>query len=312
MEPSPPLLRYRNREIRREDVAQIQEVIDRAEARSREDLSRRLCEAWGWRQANGGWATFACRDLLLRLSERGLVSLPTRERKNPPRTGCNHPELPYDLMPIAWLPVTEPASLRPLTVRPTMAQERFGVRVHFERYHYLGYAAPIGEHLFHAAFLDGELVALLTWAAAAAHVPLREKYIGWDEQRRRHGLHLIANNVRFLVMPWVRVKHLASKVLALSLRRLSRDWQAAHGHPVHLAETFVDTSRFRGTCYRAANWKCLGHTAGRSKRGNQYLHGATPKAVFVYSLHRDAQRLLRGKELPAHVAQVQGAAKRPA
>jgi hypothetical protein len=296
METSPTLLRYRNREIRQAEIVQLQELIDRGGSAGREELSRRICEVWDWRQANGAWATFACRDLLLRLAERGLVSLPRRERKAPPRSGCNHPELPYDLMPIAWLPVAEPVSLSALTVRPTTAEERFGVRVHLARYHYLGYRAPIGEHLFHAAFLDGELVALLSWAAAAAHVPLREQYIGWDEQRRRHGLHLITNNVRFLVMPWVRVKHLASKVLALSLRRLSRDWQAVHGHPVHLAETFVDTSRFRGTCYRAANWQCLGHTAGRSKRGNQFLYGATPKAVFVYELHRHARRLLRAKE----------------
>jgi hypothetical protein len=292
MEPSPTLLRYRNREIRREELTQLQALIDGGGTKTREALSQQICEAWDWRQANGELALFACRDLLLRLAERGLLSLPGRERKRPPRTGCNHPELPYDLIPIAWWPVREPVALSTLTVRPTTPEERFGVRVHLERYHYLGYRAPIGEHLFHAAFLEGELVAVLAWAAAAAHVPLRERYVGWDEQVRRHRLHLIANNVRFLVMPWVRVKHLASKILAMSLRRLSRDWSAAHGHPVHLAETFVDTSRFTGACYRAANWKLLGETAGRPKRGNQFLRGGTPKAVFVYELHRHARRQL--------------------
>jgi hypothetical protein len=189
--------------------------------------------------------------------------------------------------------------LKSLEVRPTTPEERSGVRLFLQRYHYLGYQAPIGEHLFHAAFLEGELVALLAWAAAAAHVPAREQYLGWEEKMRRGSLHLITNNIRYLVMPWVRVPHLASKVLALSLRRLRHDWVSAHGHPVLLAETFVDVSRFRGTCYRAANWKYLGMTAGRAKRGNQFLHGGTPKALFVYELHRHARKLLRGSGRPA-------------
>ena len=291
MDAPQPLLRYRNREILGADVALIRRVIAELPARGRTEIAQILCETWGWQQPNGGLAEKGCRDLLLRLEERGLITLPERLRIARGRT--RHPLLPPDLIPVAWLPVAESTSLRSLEVRPTTPDERIGVRVHLARYHYLGYQPPIGEHLFHAAFLEGELVALLAWAAAAAHAPARERYLGWDERSRRSRLHLITNNIRYLVLPWVRVRHLASKVLALSLRRLRSDWIAAHGHPVWLAETFVDVSRFRGTCYRAANWKYLGLTAGRAKRGNQFLRGATPKALFVYELHRHSRDILR-------------------
>jgi hypothetical protein len=292
---APPLLRYRNREITERDLVEIRGLVRESPTCGRGELSRTICQAWNWRQRNGGLAEYACRDLLLRLQERGLVELPEREPKGATRS-C-HPLLPMELLPVAWLPVTEPVGFDTLEVRPTTPEERFGVRVYLERYHYLGYRPPIGEHLIHAAFLEGEPVALLVWAAAAAHVTARETYVGWEERTRRRHLHLIANNVRFLVLPWVQVKHLASKVLATSLRRLTADWRRIHGHPVWMAETFVDTSRFRGTCYRAANWKYLGQTAGRAKRGNNYLKGAVPKALFIYELHRRARQLLReGRE----------------
>jgi len=162
-----------------------------------------------------------------------------------------------------------------------------------DRYHYLGDRPVVGEHVLYAALLGGELVALLGWASAAFRAPLREAYVGWDEATKRRRLHLVANNIRFLILPWVRVRHLASKILATNLRRLSPDWQRVWKHPILLAETFVDSTRFRGTCYRAANWLYLGETAGRSKHGNNYAHGGTKKALFVYPLRRHATRCLR-------------------
>jgi hypothetical protein len=162
-----------------------------------------------------------------------------------------------------------------------------------ERYHYLGDRPIVGEHLLYSATLGEELVALLGWASAAFRAPLRESYVGWDEMTKRRRLCLVANNIRFLILPWVRVRHLASKVLALNLRRLSADWQQVWKHPLYLAETFVDTTRYRGTCYRAANWRYLGETAGRSKRGNNYRRGGTRKALYVYPLRRHATRCLR-------------------
>jgi hypothetical protein len=287
------LLRYRNREVTATDLAFLRSQC--ASWATRGELVNAVCQAWQWRQVNGAPSACACLDLLLRLEERGLLELPARQRQRRAR-GQRFTELPLppELIPLTGLDVRDPeADLRELCVRPIFSEERMGWRVYMERYHYLGDRRIVGEHLLYAAFMGSELVALLGWASAALRAPLRDAYVGWDEATKRARLHLVANNIRFLILPWVRVRHLASKTLALCLRRLSADWQAVWKHPLYLAETFVDATRFRGTCYRAANWVCLGQTAGRSKRGNNYLHGGAKKALFVYPLCRHATRRLR-------------------
>jgi len=289
------LLRYRNRELTERDLEFLRELCSRPWER-RGDLFRSVCNAWQWRQHNGELSLYACSDFLLRLEERGLIELPKpahRPSRHGKRRWFSGLPVPIDLIPLMGLDVRDPhADLGRVQVRPIEPDERLGWRVYMQRCHRLGDRPMIGEHLMYAATLDGELVALLGWAAAAFRAPLRDAYVGWDEPTMRRRLHLVANNIRFLVLPWIRVKCLASRILALNLRRLSTDWQKVWNHPVLLAETFVD-ARYRGTCYRAANWRRLGETAGRSKRGNQYLHGATKKALFVYPLHRHASRLLR-------------------
>ena len=286
------LLRYRRREVRQRDIALVESLVGQAQTRSQ--LYGAVCEAWGWRQANGRPSIQACQDLLLRLEERGHLRLPPGRQRSERRA---LPLLPLDLIPLTGLEVRGPdVDLSSLRVRPIQPEERLGWRTYVARYHYLGWRPIVGEHLLYAAFLGSELVALLGWAGAALQAPLRDDYLGWDEATKRRQLHLVANNIRFLVLPWVRVKHLASKVLAANLRRLSCDWQKAWGHPLCLAETFVDTSRFRGTCYRAANWRCLGQTAGRSRSANRYPSNGVPKALFVYPLLRrgEAQQPPKG------------------
>lgn len=286
------VVRYRNRDVREADLEFIRSVLAQGSL-TRPQLSREICAAWDWRQANGRLREAACRDLLLRLEEWGHIKLPP-SRRHQGEHRRNLPLLPTDLIPLAWCEIRgDLAELGPLVVRPIAPEERLGWRTFVGRYHYLGCQTIVGEHLLYAAFLDGEMVALLAWASAALHAPLREQFVGWDEQTKRRQLHLVANNVRFLIPPWVRVRCLASRVLACNLRRLSADWQKAWGHPLYLAETFVDTARFRGTCYRASNWTCLGKTAGRSKRGNVYRPNGSPKTLFVYELHRRTRNLLR-------------------
>jgi hypothetical protein len=288
------LLRYRNREITRDHLVFLRQMCG-AEWGGRGELCRAVCEAWGWKQANGSLASYACLDLLLRLEERELIELPLAKRARAPRRNFASLPIPVDLIPLVGLEVRDPeVDLRQVRVRPIEPEERLGWRVYMERYHPLGDRPMVGEHLLYAAFVDDELVALLGWAAAAFRAPLRETWVGWDEATKRRRLHLVTNNIRFLILPWVKVRHLASKILAMNLRRLASDWEQTWNHPVFLAETFVDTGRHRGTCYRAANWLHLGETAGRSKRGNQYLQGATKKLLFVYPLHRHARRLLVG------------------
>ncbi len=285
----PVLLRYRNREIRGADLSLIETFASRGLTRAQ--LLRAVCDAWGWRQANGKPSLQGCQDLLLRLEERGHIRLPPSKRRSPSRHEL--PALPLDLTPFAWLPVrSSDAHLSDLVVRPVAPEERLGWRLFMGRYHYLGVRPIVGEHLLYAAFLGSELVALLGWAGAALQAPLRDRYIGWDEPTKRRQLRLVVNNIRFLIPSWVQVKGLASKVLACNLRRLSKDWQQAWGHPLWMAETFVDTSRFRGISYRAANWLYLGHTAGRSRHANRYPRNGVPKALFVYPLRRHAARAL--------------------
>jgi hypothetical protein len=300
----PVLVRYRNRTIGPHELEFLRTTITEGKFSGRVDLSRIICRAWDWRQPSGALSEFACRDLLLRLAEWGHLELPPAQRRGgrppgvpqsdrPRRRPIPELPLPVELIPIPEIPLSDAqADLHTLVVRPIAPEERLGWRVYIERYHYLGERPVVGEHLLYAAFLDTELVALLGWASAALHAPARERFVGWDDATRRQHLYLVANNFRFLVLPWVRVKHLASKVLGANLRRLSADWQARWGHPLYLAETFVDTTRFRATSYRAANWMLVGHSAGRHKRGNRYGFGATPKALYVYELRRNARRLL--------------------
>jgi hypothetical protein len=286
------LLRYRNRAITPGDIEFLRELCA-AQWSKRRELLLAVCEAWGWRQANGSPAIYACSDLLLRLEERGLLELPLARPRSRRRRWLTSLPIPVDLIPLCGLEVRDPgADLGQVCVRPIQPEERLGWRVYMERYHPLGHRPIVGEHLLYAAFVADELVALLGWAAAAFRAPVRDAWVGWDEATKRRRLHLVTNNIRFLILPWVRVRHLASKVLAMNLRRLAADWTQAWNHPVLLAETFVDTGRHRGACYRAANWLYLGQTAGRSKRGNQYLRGATKKLMFVYPLHRHVRRLL--------------------
>ena len=290
------LLRYRNRDIDKAAIDQVRAVVKRSWDRTRPEIAKAVCEAWDWRKVGGGLAVYACSDLLRKLERRGDIELPAR-RLRPRGQGDHtcHPILPDDLRVLPWWPVRgEDVDLTDLVVRPVEQDEREGWRRYMDRYHYLGYRVMVGEHLMYAAFLYGELVALLGWASAALRVPARDRYIGWDEGTKRRRLHRVANNVRFLIPPWVTVHNLASKVLGATLRRLSTDWQEAYGHPLDLAETFVDPRRFRGTCYRAANWRHVGRTAGRAKRGDQFVYHGIPKDVYVYELHRHARERLLG------------------
>jgi hypothetical protein len=174
-----------------------------------------------------------------------------------------------------------------LGVRPIRADEVLGWRAHMERFHYLGDVALVGESLRYVAHVDGEWVALLGWGAASLRNGPRDRYVGWDEATKKAKLALVVNNARFLILPWARRPHLASRVLGANLRRLSRDWEEVYGHRVVLAESFVDTSRFRGTCYRASNWVCVGETKGWSRSGSGYRFNGQPKAVWLYPLRRD-------------------------
>jgi hypothetical protein len=153
-----------------------------------------------------------------------------------------------------------------------------------EQYHYLGYEQPVGEQLKYLVWANSRPIACLAWSSAPRHLASRDGYIGWSGEARRRNIRFLAYNTRFLILPWVRVEHLASHILGRMAARISEDWQSMYGHPIYFLETFVDPERFRGTCYRAANWALLGRTTGRGKQSNSYLPNRSIKEVLGYPL----------------------------
>ena len=282
-------LAFRGTIIGPTEIAKIRGVIADRPHQTRQEVVRATCRLFGWRCDSGVLAIRASRELLVRLDREGRIHLPAASRPQGRPRGEAVQLATQVLEPLSDAP-REPRPGVALVVRPIVAEELLGWRAHMERYHYLGDSAVVGESLRYAALLDDELVALLGWGSASLHNGPRDRYLGWDTAAQRANLHLVVNNVRFLVL--VRQPHLASRVLAANLRRLSRDWQAAYGHPVVLAETFVDSSRFRGTCYRASNWQCVGETQGWAKRGRSYHFHGQPKSVWLYPLTRDCNRRL--------------------
>lgn len=275
------------------ELARIQDVVDRHPEWTRDRLCQRVCRVFGWYRPNGELADRSCRDLLVRLERRGLLLRLPRSRRAGVVTRRRLPELSPDFLlgpSVAW--DAEVAAESPLVVRLVVSDERAGWQAYMERYHYLGCGQLVGESLRYVALLGDEPVALLGWAAAALKNGPRDDDLGWDEPTKQRRLHLVVNNTRFLIFPWVRMPNLATRILAANLRRLSTDWQSIYGHPVLLAETFVDTARFRGTCYRAGNWRYAGQTGGWSRKGLGYERNGQPKAVFLYSLHRRTRRWL--------------------
>jgi hypothetical protein len=283
------IFRYRCRELNYNDVSFIRATIKKHYAKGRTPISRILCKAWGWTQSNGKPKEYAARDLLLRLEEKGLIDLPPRIRRNNNRKKKSFDQIPiFNKEPLTGSTGDHPG----LHVQCLDPQNSYLWDYLIHHYHYLGLPTLVGEHLRHLVFIDGQVVACLAWASAAWKIKARDRFIGWNEPIKRKNLQLVANNTRFLILPWVRVKYLASRVLSLSLRRLSADWEKTYAHPLYLAETFVDTSRFNGTCYRAANWIEVGRTKGSAKKGNNYHYHGQPKAIYLYPLHPHFRRFL--------------------
>ena len=257
--------RYRGQEVDGEQIAFLREFIRNHSTSSRWKLSRQLCEALGWKQANGILRDVVCRGLLLMLERAGQIELPPVRRliRGQCRTQRRRPEaILIDTTPLAMpLQALGPVEIQP--VRRTAEEPLFNSLM--EAHHYLGYEQPVGEHLKYLVWAQNRPIACLAWSSAPRHLGSRDRYIGWGAEARRRNIRFLAYNTRFLILPWVRVPHLASHILGKVTRALCQDWQRMYGHPVYFAETFIDPGRFRGTCYRAANWQLLGLTTGRGK-----------------------------------------------
>lgn len=274
------------------DVAFIRDLISGHPDASRRALSRKLCEAWNWVQPNGVLRDMVCRGLLLALHRAGHIELPPArwvnplgpQRRTPSRTTLRWGAVEGRLADILPLDIVQ--------VRRSGAEALFDSLV--ETYHYLGYTQPVGEHLKYLVSARGAPMACLAWSSAPRHIGCRDRFIGWSSETRRKNIRFLAYNLRYLILPWVAVPHLASHLLGRMARRLAQDWERIYGHPVWFLETFVNPQRFRGTCYRAANWICLGRTTGRGKDDQTGQPNRPIKEVWGYPLGRDfRERLCR-------------------
>jgi hypothetical protein len=284
--------RYRGREIRAEEILFIRQLIAQHPGLSRRRLSQKLCEAWQWKQANGALCDMMCRGLLLLLHRGGEIELPPVRYTPPNPLAKREPPAP---MLIDTTPIR--ASLRQLQPIEIQAVRRTPEEVLFnslmEQHHYLGYEQPVGEHLKYVAWAQGRPIACLAWSSAPRHLGSRDRFIGWSAETRRRNLRFLAYNTRFLILPWVEVPHLASHLLARVAKQLSQDWERLYHHPLYFVETFVDPERFRGTCYRAANWIVLGRTTGRGNNDQTNRVNRSIKQVLGYPLTPRFRELLQ-------------------
>ena len=287
------VFRYRSRQLTAQDVDFIRSTISEHYTKGRSHISRILCCKWRWMQPNGNLKEYAARDLLLRLEEKGFIKLPPRLRQKNNLKRKSFSQIPlFKKEPLGG----SVADYSDVTISLIKRGDDYLWNYLLHHYHYLGIPGLVGEHLRYLVYVGDQVVACLAWASAAWKVKSRDQFINWTEGTKRKNLHLVANNSRFLVLPWIQLKHLASKVLALNLKRLSNDWHKVYNHSLFLAETFVDLSRFKGTCYKASNWQYVGQTSGNAKKGNSYWYHGQKKAVYLYPLHRHFRRLLTNEK----------------
>lgn len=258
---------------------------------SRRALSRRLCEHWHWVQPNGALRDMVCRGFLLALHRAGHIQLPPPLNRGP---GC---------IAVSGVRRTVEVDTTPLTctfqalgrldirdARATRSQRLYEGLV--GQYHYLGYSQPVGENMRYVVYHEEVPIGCCAFSSAPRHIGCRDRYIGWDAATRRRNISGVAYNTRLLILPWVRVPHLASHLLSRCARRIKVDWPRVYGHEIYLLETFVDTERFAGTCYKAANWCCVGQTTGRGKNDQTKKVNRSIKAVWCYPLCKDFREKL--------------------
>ena len=274
------------------EVRFINELIAARPRLSRRRLSTELCQAWNWVQANGQLRTMVCRGLMLALHRAGLIQLPPVRQVSLNPLAQRRPPAP--LLDLSWEPIQSPVKelglLEIRQVRRTPDEPLFGRLM--EAYHYLAYTQPVGEHLKHMVYARGIPLACLAWSSAPRHLAPRDRFIGWSPEQRRAGIGGVAYNSRFLILPWAKVPHLASHLLARVARVVSADWQKLYQHPIQLLETFIDPARFRGSCYRAANWIYLGQSTGRGKADLTHRANRSLKGLWVFPLTRDFRQRL--------------------
>jgi len=279
-----------------EQVSQINKLITENPSWNRTALSKELCEIWGWKSPLGQAKDISARDLLRSLDKKGLINLPAAQRwPRAPGVGADKISImEHDMKPVN-AKLSEVAPLRIEIVASSDDVRLF--KSYIQQYHYLGFDRSIGESLKYFVYgKSGAVLACLMFGSSAWSCRARDEYIGWAAAERRAGLHLLTNNSRFLILPGVKVPHLASHILGAVSRRISGDWEAKYGHKVYLLETFVERARFRGICYRAANWECVGRTTGMGRNCKTQAGELPIKDIYVYPLAANFREALGAQE----------------
>jgi hypothetical protein len=282
---------YTARHFSAADLHAIQTLIDQTPGLKRSPLSRIICERLDWRKPNGELKDMTCRVALLRMQADGLIRLPPAQPPPPRRRAALSASSATD----AQAPITAPVhALPPLRLEPVRAGNPASRlwNEYIARYHYLGYTPLAGSQMRYNIFAGNQLVALISFGASAWKLAGRERFVGWDAPQRERNRQLVVNNARFLVLPWIQSKGLASKILATVARQLPRDWIARYGFAPVLLETFVQTERHRGTCYKAANWIHVGQTVGRGKKSRVHHQIIPIKDIWLYPLRKDFRAVL--------------------
>ncbi len=289
----------RGREFSPSEIDLIKALVSSHSNLSRRKLSILICEKLAWRQANGNLKDRACRDVLIRLNNQGVIPLPKPLRDFTTQTASvKHIDFNAPCCDITGTPKNFPAPIFHIIGNN---EERNLWNYLVDRYHYKGCRIVVGRHLKYLIYLDQQLIGCFGFADAVLQLKSRDEWIGWDEKQRQANLHLIINNVRFLILPWVKIKYLASMLLGLSARIVPDHWQKRYNYRPLVIETFVEKQRFFGTSYKAANWIYLGQTRGKGRSGMKYYNHGIIKDVYVYPLTRISRlrRLLTSEGTPS-------------
>lgn len=286
--------RYCGRDFSPEEQEQIRELIKNNPGLKRTPLSQEICRVFSWYKADGGLKEMSCRVAMLRMQEDGILCLPPSQKKQ--QHLCSKPiaaTFATDPQELIDDPVHQLGDISLVLVTPSSSRLW---NEYIERYHYLGYTTLPGAQLRYFVLRNNQVLALLGFGSSAWKVSPRDEFIGWNHEQRCRGLPLIVNNARFLILPWIRSKNLASKILSMIARQLPIDWVKRYNLRPALMETFVETDRFKGTCYKAANWIYIGKTKGRGRHGpSRYIQNVPIKEILLYPLTRDFRKVLKAE-----------------
>ena len=277
------------------EIDDIREIVSTCNGISRTELANTVCELFDWKRPTGRLKTVECRQFLEDLHNKGIISLPERRAGRPAqvRAKVKRTENAKRSKEISG-PIKQFLPLSLIRVE-TKAQRDLWCE-YVDRYHYLGYRTPFGAQLrYFFESIDKRRLGCLQFSSPGWKMAARDEWIGWNDTKRKHNLQMVVNNSRFLIFPWVKVKNLASSILAIAIRRIPDDWEKQYGIRPVILETLVDQSRYTGTCYKASNWIHVGATAGRGRMDRHHArHGQSPKEIYVYPLTSRFREELRG------------------